>query len=578
MSLIEIRIPDIGDFKNVPVIEVYVKPGDEVAAEQALLLLESDKAALDVPAPTAGRITEFYLILGDKVSQGSLVALLETADAPAIIPPIHPASPAQIIHQPAVAQKAAGDEEIVVIGAGPGGYAAAFRAADLGAKVTLIEQYSRMGGVCLNVGCIPSKTLLHAASVISETRAFAAHGINFGNPVIDLNGLRATKNSVIERLTSGLASLARQRKVKMVQGRARFTGPHSLEVDSIDGKQSIGFRQAIIAAGSKSVTLPFLPVDKRIIDSTGALALTDVPPRLLIIGGGIIGLEMATIYAALGSRITIVELAEQLVPGADKDIVAPLQKRLDSVSEQILLSSKVTAVVATEDGLMARFETPAGIREAIFDRILVAVGRQPNGHLLNVCAAGVDVQPNGFINVNDEMRTNIRHIFAIGDVVGQPMLAHKATHEGHLAAEIACGHKTAFAARVIPSVAYTDPEIAWVGLTEFQAEASSIAYEKGVFPWAASGRSLSLGRSDGLTKLLFDPISRRLIGAGIVGPHAGDLIGEATLAIEMGADAADIALTIHPHPTLSETLGLAAEMFEGSITDLWVGKRRGEHT
>jgi dihydrolipoamide dehydrogenase len=570
MSLIEVRIPDIGDFKDIPVIELSVKPGDEVTIEQTLILLESDKATLDIPAPKAGRIIELFLKLGDKVSQGSLVATLETAGLPEKPSP----SPVTVaVQHPAIAGRAEEECGIVVIGAGPGGYAAAFRAADLGAKVTLVDRRETLGGVCLNVGCIPSKTLLHAAKVLNETRNFAGHGIRFGAPEIDLSALRHWKESIIGRLTGGLEDLARQRKVDIVRGEARFTGPNTLEVNGLQGSQTIAFAKAIIAVGSEPVIPSFLPKDERIIDSSDALTLAKVPGRLLIVGGGIIGLEMATVYAALGSRITIVELAGQLVPGADKDILAPLQKRLGAAMEEILLSSKVGAVEARADGLLARFEGSWGTREELFDSILVAVGRRPNGGRLNAAAAGVQVQPDGFIIVDREMRTNVQHIFAIGDVVGQPMLAHKATHEGHVAAEIACGHKAAFDARVISAVAYTDPEIAWVGLTETNANAGGIAYKKAVFPWAASGRSLSLGRDEGLTKLLFDPTTRRLLGAGIVGPNAGDLISEAALAIEMGADAADIALTIHPHPTLSETLGLSAEIFEGTITDLLIRKR-----
>jgi dihydrolipoamide dehydrogenase len=476
------------------------------------------------------------------------------------------------------------DTDLVVLGAGPGGYAAAFRAADLGLAVTLVERWPSLGGVCLNVGCIPSKALLHAARVITETQEMSSHGLSFGDPVIDLDKLRAWKDAVVARLTGGLAGLAKQRKVNVVTGSGRFVSPQRLEVTAEDGSATaVDFRRAIIAAGSEAVTLPFLPTDDpRVIDSTGALELSSVPERLLVIGGGIIGLEMGTVFAAFGARVTVVELLDQLIPGTDPDLVKPLANRLKASFDNVYLGTKVTAVSAAEgpaaDGsagrLEVRFEGTAAPATDAFDQILVAVGRRPNGAAIGADAAGVQVDERGFIGVDKQMRTNVEHIFAIGDIVGQPMLAHKATHQGHVAAEVAAGRNAYFDARVIPSVAYTDPEVAWVGTTETEAKAAGVAYGKATFPWAASGRSLTLGRTEGMTKLLFDEGTGRLIGCGIVGPNAGDLISEAALAIELGADAADVALTIHPHPTLSETVGLAAEAFEGTITDLYLPKRR----
>ena len=473
------------------------------------------------------------------------------------------------------------ETELLVLGAGPGGYSAAFRAADLGLATTLVERWPALGGVCLNVGCIPSKALLHAAKVISETREMAAHGIAFGEPAIDLDRLRAWKDAVVARLTGGLAGLAKQRKVTVVTGTGRFLSPHDLEVTAEDGSRTtVAFRQAVIAAGSEAVTLPFLPQgDPRVIDSTGALELSSVPDRLLVIGGGIIGLEMGTVFSAFGARVTVVELLDQLIPGADADLVKPLLSRMKGAFEAIHLGTSVTGVGdAAGDGaagrLEVRFEGPGGPAAETFDQILVAVGRRPNGAVVGAEAAGVGVDERGFIAVDKQMRTNVEHIFAIGDVVGHPMLAHKATHQGHVAAEAAAGRNAFFDARVIPSVAYTDPEVAWVGTTETEAKAAGVPYGKASFPWAASGRSLTLGRTEGLTKLLFDEATGRIIGCGIVGPNAGDLISEAALAIELGADAADVALTIHPHPTLSETVGLTAEAFEGTITDLYLPKRR----
>jgi len=561
---IDISVPDIGDFKDIPVIEINVRIGDHVAAEQTVVTLESDKATLEVPAPVAGRVAAIKIAIGDKVSQGSPVAVLEVLETSA--------PTAAAVRAPEAAST--GHAEILVIGAGPGGYTAAFRAADLGKKVVLVDRRESLGGVCLNVGCIPSKALLHAAKTIKDAAAMSGHGVDFGSPAIDLDQLRGWKSAVVGRLTGGLVDLARRRNVTVVSGDAQFASTNSVVVSGVAGQQTISFDQAIIAAGSEPVKLPFLPLDDpRVIDSTGALALKSIPGRLLVIGGGIIGLEMGTVYEALGSRVTVVELRPQLIPGADKDLVAPLHKRLAGQLESILLQTKVTRVQARPEGLLAQFEGPDGSSEALFDQILVAVGRKANGRLLGAEAAGVKISPDGSIPVDGRMRTNIPHIFAVGDVVGQPMLAHKATHEAKIAAEVACGHNAAFEPRAIPSVAYTDPEIAWVGLTETQARRDGIAYDKGVFPWAASGRSLSLGRDEGFTKLLFAKDTRRLLGAGIVGPHAGDLIAEAALAIEMGADDVDIGLTIHPHPTLSETIGLAAESYAGIITDLMPPRR-----
>ncbi len=565
----EIKVPDIGDFKSVPVIEVLVKVGDAIKAEDPLIVLESDKATMEVPAPAAGVVAEIFVKVGDKVGEGALILTLEgaaKAEAPKAAPAAAPAPAAGDLHA-----------EVLVLGAGPGGYSAAFRAADLGAKVVLVERWPVLGGVCLNVGCIPSKALLHAAKVIDEAGDFAAHGIAFEKPKVDLDKLRGWKESVVKRLTGGLAGMAKQRKVTVVTGLGAFASPNTLQVTAADGaKQMISFDKANIAAGSEAVTLPFIPHDDpRVIDSTGALELDGVPQRLLVLGGGIIGLEMATVYHSLGSKVTVVELLDQIIPGADKDIVTPLARRIEKRYEKILLKTKVVAVKAEEAGLRVTFEAADGTTsEDVFDKLLVAVGRKPNGKLLNAEAAGVKVDERGFIAVDKQQRTNVAHILAIGDVVGQPMLAHKATHEAKVAAEVACGHKSAFDAKVIPSVAYTDPEVAWVGVTENEAKAQGLKYGKASFPWAASGRALSLGRDEGVTKVLFDEETKRLIGCGIVGPSAGDLISEATLAIEMGADAEDIGLTIHPHPTLSETFGLAAELFEGTITDLIAPKKK----
>ena len=597
-SMIEVKVPDIGDFKDIPVIEVLVKPGDSVNKEDSLVTLESDKATMEVPSPEAGVVKELKVKPGDKVSEGVLILLLESqaaaakteapaaktesdkrpapaapaaakAAAPAASPPPAPAAPAS-------APVAKGDyhAEVMVLGSGPGGYTAAFRAADLGKKVVLIERYATLGGVCLNVGCIPSKALLHAARVVSEAEEMSHFGVKFGKPEIDLNALRGWKESVVGRLTKGLGSLAKQRKVQVVTGPAKFTSVNMVQVETAEGSKRVSFDAAIIAAGSQSARIPGFPYDDpRLMDSTGALELQDIPKRLLVIGGGIIGLEMATVYEALGSKITVVELLDGLIPGADRDIIKPLHNRIAKRYEAIYLKTKVTKVETVKEGLRATFEGDKAPQPQVYDRVLLSVGRRPNGKAINAEAAGVLVNERGFIPVDNQMRTNVAHIFAIGDIVGEPMLAHKATHEGKLAAEVIAGHKAAFDARTIPSVAYTDPEVAWMGLTETLAKAQGIEIEKAVFPWAASGRALATARDEGLTKLLFDKNTRRLLGAAMVGPNAGELIAETVLALEMGADAEDIGLTIHPHPTLSETVFFAAEIAEGSITDLYMPKK-----
>jgi dihydrolipoamide dehydrogenase len=575
---LEVRVPDIGEYRDVPVIEVHVAAGDTVAAEDPLVTLESDKATMDVPAPTGGTVAGLRVGVGDTVSEGDLIIELQTGQEAAPEAAPAPAATAQAAPTPASAAGLQADvqADVLVLGAGPGGYSAAFRAADLGRSVALVDSSPILGGVCLNVGCIPSKALLHAARVVAETKEMAEHGLSFGEPAVDLDKLREWKDSVVKRLTGGLAGLAKQRKVKVVTGRGAFASPNHLEVTADDGSRTmVGFEQAIIACGSEPVTLPFIPhEDERVIDSTGALELATVPERLLVVGGGIIGLEMATVYSELGTRVTVVELLDQLIPGADKDLVNPLLKRISKRYEAIYLSTKLTSVEAGPDGLLAHFEGAKAPETDRFDQVLVAVGRRPNGRSIGAERAGVAVDERGFIGVDKQQRTNVPHIFAIGDVVGQPMLAHKAVHEGHVAAEVIAGKPSYFDVRGIPSVAYTDPEVAWVGVTETEAKEAGVRYGKGNFPWAASGRSLSLGRDEGMTKLLFDEASGRLIGAGAVGPNAGELIAETTLAVEMGADAADVALTVHPHPTLSETVGMAAEAFEGTITDLYLPKRR----
>jgi dihydrolipoamide dehydrogenase len=573
MATVEVRVPDIGDFKNIPIIEIHVTEGATVGPEDPLITLESDKATMDVPSPSAGTVTALKVKPGDKVSEGDLIMLLE-AEGAAGSPPAP--APARAAPAP-VSGAAKGDlhAEVLVLGAGPGGYSAAFRAADLGKQVILVDSGATLGGVCLNVGCIPSKALLHAAKVVSETQEMSEHGISFSTPKVDVDALRGWKDGVVKRLTGGLAGLAKQRKVTTLRGVGKFVSPTMLQVEGTDGTKTISFEQAIIAAGSEPVTLPFIPHDDpRVIDSTGALALADIPARLLVLGGGIIGLEMACVYDALGSKVTVVELMDQIIPGADKDIVTPLMKHIQKRYEAIYLQTRVTGIDATPDGLVVHFEGGKAPANDRFDRVLVAVGRRPNGKLIGAEAAGITPDERGFIAVDKQMRTAVPQIFAIGDIIGQPMLAHKAVHEGHVAAEAAAGKNSYFDAKVIPSVAYTDPEVAWVGLTENDAKAQGVKYGKGTFPWAASGRSLSLGRDEGVTKVLFDAGTDRIIGCGIVGPNAGDLIAEAALAIEMGADAEDIGHTIHPHPTLSETFGMAAEMFAGTITDLMPPRRK----
>ena len=572
---IEVSVPDIGDFEAVPVIEVLVNAGDTVAVDDPLITLESDKATMDVPAPAAGTVVAVKVNVGDTVSAGHPILDLRTSEAPPAGEPTAAPTPSPVARPP-MTERGDVHGEVLVFGAGPGGYSAAFRAADLGMKVVLVDRGERLGGVCLNIGCIPSKALLHAAKVIAETKEMGAHGLSFAAPEIDTDKLRDWKDGVVKRLTGGLAGLAKQRKVEVVRGTGVFTSMNQVQVTADDGSvKTVSFEQAIIAAGSEPVTLPFIPNDDpRVIDSTGALELNGVPQRLLVLGGGIIGLEMATVYAELGAQITVVELMDQLIPGADKDIVTPLTKRITKQYENIYLKTKVTGVEAADGGLRVRFEGAGAPDTDTFDKVLVAVGRRPNGKAIGVENAGVMVDERGYILVDKQQRTNVPHIFAIGDIVGQPMLAHKAIHEGKVAAEVTAGKTSFFDAKVIPSVAYTDPEVAWAGVTENEAKAAGVKYGKGVFPWLASGRSLTLGRDEGITKVLFDESTDRIIGCGIVGPNAGDLIAEAALAIEMGSDAADIGLTIHPHPTLSETIGMAAEAFEGTITDLYLPKKK----
>jgi dihydrolipoamide dehydrogenase len=590
-NAIEIKVPDIGDFKDVPVIEVLVKPGDSVKQEDPLITLESDKATMEVPSSHAGVVKEIRLKLGDRVSEGSVIAVIE-ADGAAVeaakdearpkpapvqakdTAPTAPPAPRAAAAEPRAAERGDVHAEVLVLGSGPGGYTAAFRAADLGKKVVLVERYPSLGGVCLNVGCIPSKALLHAARVVSEADEMSHFGLRFGKPQIELDALRGWKESVVQRLTKGLGSLAKQRKVEVVQGVGKFHSPHMVHVETPAGRKSVSFDTAIIAAGSQSAKIPGFPYDDpRLMDSTSALELHDIPQRLLVIGGGIIGLEMATVYDALGSKITVVELLDGLIPDADRDVIRPLHKRIEKRYEAIYLRTKVSALEALAEGLRATFEGDNAPAPQVYDRVLLSVGRRPNGNAIEARAAGVQVSERGFIPVDRQMRTNVPHIFAIGDIVGEPMLAHKATHEGKLAAEVIAGHKAAFDARTIPSVAYTDPEVAVMGLTETMAKAQGVDYEKAVFPWAASGRALATARDEGMTKLLFDKTSRRLLGAAIVGPNAGELIAETVLALEMGAVAEDIGLTIHPHPTLSETVFFASEIAEGSITDLYMPKR-----
>lgn len=580
----EIKVPDIGDFDEVDVIEVLVQPGDSVNKDESLITLESDKASMDIPSPVAGTVKELKVSVGDKVSEGSLILIMATeggddsadADSATQSTAAESASSTPAPDAASYSGKADVETEVMVLGSGPGGYTAAFRAADLGKKTVLIERYPTLGGVCLNVGCIPSKALLHAAKVIEDTEAMESHGISFSKPEIDIDKLRDWKDSVVKKLTGGLSGLAKQRKVQVVQGFGQFLDPHHIEATDQDGNKTVvKFEQCIIAAGSLPIKLPFVPDDERIVDSTGALDLDGVPEHMLVIGGGIIGLEMATVYHALGSKITVVEMLDGLMAGADKDIVKPYHNWIKKRYDNIWLETKVTNVEASKKGLKVTFEGKnAPAEPQIYDRILLSVGRTPNGKIVDADKAGVIVNDRGFIPVDSQQRTNVKHIFAIGDIVGQPMLAHKAVHEGKVAAEVCAGHNSHFDAKVIPSVAYTDPEVAWVGVTEAEAKEKGMKIGKGVFPWAASGRALSLGRDEGMTKLIFDEETERVIGAGIVGPNAGDLIAEVALAIETNCDAADIGLTVHPHPTLSETVAMAAEAFEGTITDLYMPKKK----
>ena len=577
MSTVEIKVPDIGDFEAVEIIEVLVAVGDSVEENQDILTLESDKAAMEIPSSHKGVVKNIKVTVGEKIAQGDLILTLELEDTDSkVIETIkEDIKPDKKSNKEANKKKkevnvtADMHAETLVLGSGPGGYTAAFRAADLGQKVVMIERHERIGGVCLNVGCIPSKALLHTAKVINDAAEMSEHGINFTKPQIDIRKVESWKNSIVDKLTGGLKALATKRKVDILQGQASFVASHALEVKTSDGVKTITFDNCVIAAGSRVTKIPIFPNDDpRMMDSTDALDLADIPKNLLVIGGGIIGLEMATVYNALGAMVTVVELQNSLIPGTDQDIVKPLLKRIQEQYEAIYLNTKVINIRALKEGLKVSFEGKDAPKTAVFDKILVAVGRTPNGKLINAEAAGIVVNEKGFIEVDAQMRTNIAHIYAIGDIVGQPMLAHKAVHEAKVAAEVISGHKSAFDPMTIPSVAYTDPEVAWMGKSETEAKSEGIAYVKGAFPWAASGRSLSTGRDEGLTKALFDKESGRLIGAGIVGPNAGELIAEAVLALEMGADAEDIGMTIHPHPTLSETLGFAAEMAEGNITDL----------
>jgi dihydrolipoamide dehydrogenase len=591
MSLVEVKVPDIGDFKDVDVIEVNIKPGDVIENEQALMTLESDKASIEVPSDTAGTVKEVRVKPGDKVSQGTVIALVE-ASADAAPAKDAPKAPAQAEAKPqaaAAAPKAATPAplagsfsgsadiecEMLVLGSGPGGYSAAFRSADLGMKTVLVERYATLGGVCLNVGCIPSKALLHTALVIDEAAALSHHGITFGKPQVDLDKLRDFKSGVVKKLTGGLAGMAKARKVEVVTGTGTFVDPNHLEVVTDSGKKVVKFKQAIIAAGSQAVKLPFIPEDPRVVDSTGALELRQIPQRMLVIGGGIIGLEMATVYSTLGAQIDVVEMLDGLMAGADRDLVKVWEKYNSKRFANVMLKTKTTAAEAKDDGIYVTFEgEKAPAEPQRYDLVLVAVGRSPNGKKIGADKAGVAVTERGFIEVDKQMRTNVPHIFAIGDIVGQPMLAHKAVHEGHVAAEAAHGEKAYFDALQIPSVAYTDPEVAWAGKTEDQLKAEGIKYGKAVFPWAASGRAIANGRDEGFTKLLFDEETHRVIGGGIVGLNAGDLISEVCLAVEMGADATDIGKTIHPHPTLGESVGMAAELYEGVCTDLPPQKKK----
>jgi dihydrolipoamide dehydrogenase len=588
MSLVEVKVPDIGDFKDIDVIEVNIKAGDVIEKEQTLLSLESDKATMEVPSDVAGTVKEVKIKAGDKASQGTVIALVEASEAAAA--PAPAAAPkAEAPPKAAEAPKAAAPApqagsfggsadvecDMLVLGAGPGGYSAAFRSADLGMKTVLVERYSSLGGVCLNVGCIPSKALLHTALVIDEAAALASHGISFGKPQVDLDRLRDFKSGVVKKLTGGLAGMAKARKVEVVTGVGTFLDPYHMEVAGEGGKKIVKFKQAIIAAGSQAVKLPFMPEDPRVVDSTGALELRQLPQKMLVIGGGIIGLEMATVYSTLGAQIDVVEMLDGLMAGADRDLVKVWEKYNAKRFANVMLKTKTTKAEAKADGIYVTFEGEKAPAEAQrYDLVLVAVGRSPNGKKIGADKAGVAVTDRGFIDVDKQQRTNVPHIFAIGDIVGQPMLAHKAVHEGHVAAEAAHGEKAYFDALQIPSVAYTDPEVAWAGKTEDQCKAEGIKYGKAVFPWAASGRAIANGRDEGFTKLIFDEETHRVIGGGIVGLNAGDLISEVCLAVEMGADATDIGKTIHPHPTLGESVGMAAELYEGVCTDLPPQKKK----
>jgi len=581
MSTIEIKVPDIGDFDNVEVVEILVNAGDQINTEDSLISVESDKAVMEIPAPEAGIVKEVKVSTGDLVSEGSLILILEAGAAAAPAEKTEAAvteTTAPVAEAP-VAAAYSGDTdiqaEVVVLGSGPGGYTAAFRAADLGKKVVLIEKDASLGGVCLNVGCIPSKALLHVAEVVSEADEFADLGVEFKKPKIDTDKLRAHKNRVIKKLTTGLKGLAKQRKVEVVKGYGKFTSANSIEVEAEDGsKKIVAFENCIIAAGSSVLRLPFVPwEDERVWDSTDALELKNIPKRLLVVGGGIIGLEMATVYHALGAKVTVVELSPGLIPGADRDLIRPFEKVLKKRYENIFVNTKVTEINATKKGIVCKFEGKNAPTEDTFDNVLVAIGRSPNGKLIDAEKAGVVVNEQGFISVDNQQRTNVDNIFAIGDVVGQPMLAHKATHEAKVAAEVIDGHKSYFDARTIPSVAYTEPEVSWCGQTEEQLKAEGIEYEKGVFPWAASGRALSVGAEAGMTKVLYDKKTHRMLGTGILGKNAGELIAEAALAVEMGAEMSDVALTIHPHPTLSETINFATEVAEGTCTDIYLPKK-----
>jgi len=586
---IEVRVPDIGDFKDVPIIELFVKTGDILKAEDPLISIESDKATMDVPSPAAGTVTDLKVKLGDKVSEGSLILTLSTGvkGAASAAPLAHGAPPVPAgaeAPKPAAAYAGGADIEceMLVLGAGPGGYSAAFRSADLGMQTVLVERYATLGGVCLNVGCIPSKALLHTAAVMDEVKGLSGHGIKYAAPQIDIDELRGFKDGVIKKLTGGLAGMAKARKVDVVRGIGRFLDPYHVEVEITSGtghdktgeKKTIRFQKAIIAAGSQAVKLPFTPEDPRVVDSTGALELKSIPKRMLVIGGGIIGLEMATVYSTLGTRIDVVEMLDGMMAGADRDLVKVWEKKNTPRFDNVMLKTKTVSAEATSVGIKVGFEgATAPAEPQLYDLVLVAVGRSANGKVIAADKAGVAVTDRGFVPVDRQMRTNVGHIFAIGDIVGQPMLAHKAVHEAHVAAEVAAGHKSYFDARQIPSVAYTDPEVAWAGLTEEQCKAQGIKYSKAVFPWAASGRAIANGRDEGFTKLLFNE-AHRCIGGGIVGTHAGDLIGEVCLAVEMGCDPTDIGKTIHPHPTLGESIGMAAEVFEGVCTDLPPMKKR----